>query len=145
VTLYKLLQDQGSIIAGILAVLAGLVAYCAGRQQVRAVEDQTEAVRNQNEELKRSERRRLARETLIAIRLFDGILATVAHNIDAIPEFGNDSRELGLNGTNGIRRKLAALMLDPVIDQLGNLNREFIDAISCFALKSITSEPRPGA
>jgi hypothetical protein len=54
-TLYKLLQDQGSVIAGILALFAGLAAYCAGRQQA-------EAVRDQNRELKRSGYRRLAHD-----------------------------------------------------------------------------------
>jgi hypothetical protein len=77
-TLYKLLQDQGSVIAGMLALFAGLAAYWAGRQQA-------EAVRDQNRELKRSEPRRMARETLIAARLFDGILASVARSIDGIP------------------------------------------------------------
>jgi hypothetical protein len=51
----KLLYDWQSLLAGVLALIAGFAAYCAGRRQARAVEQQ-------NCELKRAEKRRLARE-----------------------------------------------------------------------------------
>src|SRR3974390_1014707 len=43
-TFYKLLQDQGSAIAGILAVLAGWLAYSAGRRQALPLSRNSRAV-----------------------------------------------------------------------------------------------------
>jgi hypothetical protein len=133
-TWYKLLVDQASIIAGILALLAGILAYRAGRRQAKAAEDQTAAVKKQNCQLMRSERRRLASETLIAARLFRGILATVAHNLEAMQGFSTDQRELGMAGTNSIRCSLPALVLDSLLDQLGKLEPETVDY--CFLLRT---------
>ncbi len=76
--LYTFFQDQGNIVAGLLALLAGIVAYIgawqAAKMQVRAVNEQTEILRRQNSELRTENLRRLARESLIAIRVFSGVL-----------------------------------------------------------------------
>jgi hypothetical protein len=37
--LYEFFRDQGSIIAGILALLAGISAYWIGKKQISAVRD----------------------------------------------------------------------------------------------------------
>ena len=91
-TFYKLLKEQGSVLAGILALLAGLAAYCAGRRQAKAVEAQ-------NRGLKQSERCRLSRETLIAIGLIDGLLADALRNVDAIPTFGDGQEQRNVSTT----------------------------------------------
>jgi hypothetical protein len=73
----KLLYDWQSLLAGVLAVIAGIAAYCAGRRQARAVEEQ-------NSELKRAEKRRLAREELIAVRLLEGGIARTEDDTNRI-------------------------------------------------------------
>ena len=120
-TFYKLLNDQGSILAGILALFAGLAAYYAGRQQAKAV-------REQNRELRQSEIRRLARDVLTAARLVDGILNSVEHSIEAIPPFRGDQQQLGNETARNLRERLAALVLDPVMAQLGRLSQKNIEA-----------------
>jgi hypothetical protein len=91
-----------------------------GRQQVEAVE-------KQNFQLRVSERRRLARDGLVAARLFDGIILNVARDIEAIDTFGNDpNNTVGDSETNRIRQKLKAPPLYEIIEQLGKLNREAI-------------------
>jgi hypothetical protein len=66
--------------------------------------------------------------------MFDGILATVEHNITDIPSVGTDDRILGHDVTENFRNRLAPLMLDSLIAQLGKLNREIID--KCFLLRA---------
>jgi hypothetical protein len=68
------LFDWQPLLVGVLALAAGVAAYCAGLRQARAVEEQ-------NRELKRNERRQLAREGIVATRLIDGILAKIEHEI----------------------------------------------------------------
>jgi hypothetical protein len=59
-----------SLIAGLLALLAGVLAFLIGRRQV--------------EWLQRSEKRHLARETLIATRLIDSVLARIQDEIKCV-------------------------------------------------------------
>jgi hypothetical protein len=86
--LYDLFRDQGSIVAGVLALVAGILAYRGARQaaemQVSALNAQTEAVRQQNTELKNENRRKLAREGIISIRLLGGVLSRVTEDISRL-------------------------------------------------------------
>jgi hypothetical protein len=79
--IYEFLKDQGSIIAGLLALLAGVVAYYGSRKaadlQVKAAEKQTDILREQNTYLVRENRRKLARDSLVAIRLVIGALERI--------------------------------------------------------------------
>ena len=119
---YEFLRDQGSFIGGLLALVAGLLLYCVGRQQVRAAKTQIL-------QLKRDRLRNFARESLIAGRLLDGILETVAHNIDSVDKFGNDlSNVIGLDTTNKIREALKQPPLYQVMEYLGQFNIEAIGA-----------------
>ena len=72
--LYDFFRDQGSMIAGLLALLAGVLAYGGSLQQVRVV-------REQNTELKSEARRNRAREGIIAVRLLDGVLSRLLLNV----------------------------------------------------------------
>src|ERR1700689_1215417 len=86
--LYEFFRDQGSIIAGLLALAAGIIAYRGARQaaemQVRAVNKQTEALIHQNTFLKIENVRKLARESLISVRLIEGILSEIKDDIDRL-------------------------------------------------------------
>ena len=73
-SIYDVLRDQGSIIGGALAFVAGLLVYRAGNAQAKAVE-------RQNDQLKLSDRRRLARTSLIAARMIDGVLSGMQDDI----------------------------------------------------------------
>jgi hypothetical protein len=60
--LYDFFRDQGSIVAGLLALVAGVLAFKgamrAAEKQVAALNTQTEALRQQNSDLKTERRRR---------------------------------------------------------------------------------------
>ena len=76
--LYDLLRDQGSIIAGFLALIAGWIAYRGARraaeQQVAAMNAQTEAVRQQNRDLRNESRRQLAHERIVSVTLLSSVV-----------------------------------------------------------------------
>jgi hypothetical protein len=83
--LYDFLRDQGSIVAGMLALAAGFLAFegamRAAEKQVAAVNTQTEALRQQNSDLQTEGRRRLAREAIIAIKLLGSVLRIVRGDV----------------------------------------------------------------
>src|SRR5215469_7804510 len=83
--LYAFFRDQGSIIAGLLALIAGGLAYRGARtaatMQVQAADKQTAALTEQNQSLKRENARMLARESLISVRLLEGVLGGIADDI----------------------------------------------------------------
>jgi hypothetical protein len=128
-TFYRLLRDQGSILAGVLALFAGVGAYYAGRRQAKAV-------REQNRELRQNESRRLAREVLTAARLVDGMLNGVERSIETIPPFRGDQQQLGDETARNLRTRLAALAVDPMIAPLGRLGQKNIEAyfMLCFQI-----------
>jgi hypothetical protein len=120
----KLLYDWQTLIAGFMALAAGVgavwITRIPARQQVAAANRQTEAVRQQNAELRRSEERELARETLVAARLFGGIIANLMEST---------------KGAHPITVILPDVPVYEVIDHLGKLNRESIDKYFMLANK----------
>lgn len=126
--LYELLKDQGSLIAGLLAFAAGILVYRTGRAQVKAAKEQ-------NADLRRIEKRRLARSSLIAIRLLDGVLSEVGDDINNEIEYVAHSTEVAAkgNGSNvdallasGSRKRVRRLEVGMVWGQLGTLDPEWI-------------------
>jgi hypothetical protein len=123
IPLYEFFRDQGSIIAGILALLAGLVAYRAGKLQARATTQQ-------NIELRTENRRRLAREGIIATRLLEGVLSKIKGDIDRLnklldqPQFFANPNATVPSDWRKLIRKPA---LTTVWDKLGLCERETIN------------------
>jgi hypothetical protein len=74
-TAYQLLKDQGSIVGGLLAFVAGLLVYRSGRAQATAVN-------KQYEEFKETEALRLARSSVVAARMMDGVLAGIEDDLE---------------------------------------------------------------
>ena len=126
-TLYDFLKDQGGLIGGViggfLTLIAGLLAYQAGRQQARAVE-------HQNADFRRSEKRRLARESLVSQRILDGILAGIIADLEVEINFiGN-----GIQGQNvdaavlkASRKKIRKPDLAIAVQYLGACDVEWIN------------------
>jgi hypothetical protein len=118
---WKVLYDWQSLLAGVLALIAGIAAYCAGRRQARAVEQQ-------NSELKRAENRRLAREELIAVRLFEADLARIEEDTTRItntlnhPQYDNPQASVPAN----YRRMIHKPDITVVWDKLGLCDPETI-------------------
>lgn len=119
--LYGILKDQGSIIAGFLALGAGWLAYSAGLAQAKAVD-------RQNEELKRTERRRLARSVIVAARLMDGVLSGIKESVDReILRVGNSAADpLTIEMAVTFWKRIHKPDLSMVWDQLGILDQEII-------------------
>lgn len=118
---YQFFQDQGGSIGGVLAFIAGVLVYYVGRRQAKAVEDQ-------NHQLRREKRRELARNSLIAGRLLDGILESVAVNIQHIGPFSTDPGSMILeNETNQIRQALKPPPLYQIMQYLGQCNTQAIE------------------
>jgi hypothetical protein len=82
---YDFLKDQGSLIAGMLALVASFLLYWGGRSsaeaQVAVLKEQTNILREQNEYLIRENRRHLARSSLSAIRLVIGVLGNIKDGV----------------------------------------------------------------
>jgi hypothetical protein len=82
---YDFLKDQGSLIAGLLALVASFLLYWGGRSsagaEVSALKEQTNILREQNAYLVKENRRKLARESLISIRLIIGALSKIKDDV----------------------------------------------------------------
>jgi hypothetical protein len=76
---YEFFRDQGSIIAGLLALLAGVLAYWAGRSQATETREQSNYMKSTAAE---SDRR--AREDLLAS--FDREAGRIAMLVNRRPE-----------------------------------------------------------
>jgi hypothetical protein len=86
--LYDFCRDQGSIIAGLMALATGFIAFKgamrAAMQQVAAVNAQTEAVRQQNRDLRSEGRRRLAQNGVVAVKLLGSVLEIIRTGVDKL-------------------------------------------------------------
>ena len=122
VGVFKYLYDWQSFIAGLFALIAGVVAYAAGLRQARAVEQQ-------NRELKIAERRRLAREQIVAIRLLNGALATIESGLTHVEGFLEQPRYLPGSAIvpEGWRELVRKPPLDVVWPHLGVCGFEVVD------------------
>jgi hypothetical protein len=116
--LYVFFRDEGSIIAGVIALAAGYIAYAgatrAAKIQVDAMTVQTEALKQQNSELKIENRRRLAREEIVAVRLLLGVVKRI----------GNDCKNPKLIESPGLKAKPP---LSVVWNHLGVCDQEIIE------------------
>jgi hypothetical protein len=99
--LYDFFRDQGSIVAGLLALVAGVLAFKgamrAAEKQVAAVNTQTEALRRQNSDLKTESRRRLAREAITAIKLLGSVLRIVRGDVAKVKKLVEQPQYFGPN------------------------------------------------
>jgi len=99
--MYDFCRDQGSIIAGLLALLAGYIAFKgamrAAKQQVAAVNAQTEAVRQQNRDLRNEGRRRLAQNGIVAVKLLGSVLEIIRTDVDNLKKLLNQPEYFGTN------------------------------------------------
>jgi hypothetical protein len=91
---YEFFRDQGSIIAGVLALIAGILAYRAGcvqatetRQaaitQVAAAHEQTKAAERQTAVTREIERRRIAREGYAFHAMLEAAMGAVIEDVQA--------------------------------------------------------------
>ena len=123
----KYLYDWQTIVAGVFALVAGYMAYAAGHEQARLVEQQ-------NTHLQQGDRRRLARSSLVSVRLLDGALAGIEAYINAEVAFiGTTTGITERDGQNVIadhaaasRNRIKIPELSLIWDQLGNMNPEWI-------------------
>ena len=110
--LYEFLRDQGSLIAGVLALIAGFLAYRAGvaqakatmaaadreiaanKEAISAAQEQTRVAQGQIAVTLRLERRRAAQETCGFLATLEAAMGTVLEDIEA-------SREIFANQAEG--------------------------------------------
>ena len=109
--LYEFLRDQGSLIAGVLALIAGILAYRAGVTQAKATMDaanreiaankdaisaaqeQTRVAQRQISVTLQQERRRIAQETYGFLATLDAAMGTVLQDVEASRElFANQAQ-----------------------------------------------------
>lgn len=114
--LYEFFRDQGSILAGILALMAGIIAYLGVWQQSR--------------QLKNEVRRQLARESLIATRLLDGVLSRMQQDVVAVKKLLE--QPLYFNNPNAVvpgdwKTLIQKPALSVVWDNLGMCGQSVID------------------
>ena len=99
--LYDFCRDQGSIIAGLLALLAGYIAFKgatrAVERQVAAVNTQTETVRQQNLDLRNEGRRRMAQSGIVAVKLLGSVLEIIRTDVDNLKKLLNQPEYFGTN------------------------------------------------
>jgi hypothetical protein len=107
--------------AGMLALTAGLLAYVVGRQQVDAVE-------KQNHWLRRSERRRMARDGIIATRLIDAMLIRMRDDIAKMRKVLEQDQYRKVNATvpSDFSRLIHKPDISVVWDQLGRCDPDTI-------------------
>ena len=131
--LYDFLRDQGSIVAGLLALAAGFLAFKgamrAAEKQVAAVNAQTEALRQQNSDLKTESRRRLAREAITAIKLLGSVLRIVRGDVAKVKKLVEQPQYFGPNrvAPASARQIIYQLPLDIVWGNLGVCSTEVVD------------------
>jgi hypothetical protein len=124
--LYAFLRDEGSIIAGLLALVAGGIAYAGA---MRAARIQVDELRQQNSELKAENRRTLARDGIIAVRLLSGVVNRIKDDTKKLRELLEQPQYKGPNvSAPGDWRKLIRKPpLEVVWNNLGVCGREIID------------------
>jgi len=124
-------------VAVITVLVTGIVAYTMGIEQARA---------KQNKALKQAERSNLAQETLSIARLIDGVLVTVASNIDAAAKLADTGTKVCDDQI--LRRRLASPPLFSVAAQLDKratgISKTYLllcDKISEFRTETIETSP----
>lgn len=131
--LYDFFRDQGSMIGGLLALAAGILAFTgamrAAAKQVAAVNAQTAALREQNSDLKTENRRRLAREATIAIKLLGSVLLIVRADVAKVRKLLAQGQYFGPNkvAPATVRQIIYQLPLDIVWGNLGVCGTEVVD------------------
>ena len=126
--LYEFLRDQGSLIAGVLALIAGILAYRAGvtqakatmdaadreiaatKEAISAAQEQTRVAQGQIAVTLRLERRRAAQETYGFLAMLEAAMGTVLEDIEASREiFANQaqggSSPVAIEPDNELRRR----------------------------------------
>jgi hypothetical protein len=126
---WKFLFDWQTLIAGFFALIAGGMAYVAGVKQARVVE-------KQNIQLKQSERRQLARTSLIAARLLDGALMGIETDLTVVEDYigsavgicGGAEQYIDAAVVADSLKKIRKPTLELVWDQLGVLEPGSIES-----------------
>jgi hypothetical protein len=104
-------RDQGSLIAGVLALIAGIIAYRAGvtqakattdaadreitaiKESISAAQEQTRVAQEQIAVTLQLERRRIAKETYAFLATLKAAMGTVLEDVQAAREiFGKESQ-----------------------------------------------------
>ena len=144
--LYEFFRDQGSIIGGLLALAAGLLAFTgamrAAGKQLAAVNVQTEALREQNSDLKTENRRRLAREAIIAIKLLGSVLGIVRSDVAKVTKLLDQPVYFGPDkvAPASIRQLIYQLPLDIVWGTLGVCGTEVVNNYLLLAQSWMSSQ-----
>ena len=131
--LYDFFRDQGSIVAGLLALVAGVLAFRgamrSAEKQVAAVNTQTDALQQQNSDLKTENRRGRAREAIIAIKLLGSVLRIVRGDIAKVKKLVEQPQYFGPNkvAPTSARQIIYQLPLDIVWGNLGVCGTEVVD------------------
>jgi hypothetical protein len=132
-SLYYWCRDQGSLVAGAMALVAGVIAYVGAvhgaKDQAAATNEQTAALRQQNEALKESQRRTLARDGLVAIRMLNSVIDQMQGDIDRVTELLDQPAYSGMNAAapGSWKTLIQKPPLSVVWITLGNCGREVID------------------
>ena len=121
--LYEFFRDQGSLIAGVLALIAGIIAYGAGVTQAKATTDaadreiaatregisaaqkQTRVAQEQIAVTRRVELRRVARETYAFLATLEAAMGTVLEDIEAAREIFGKEAQAGVSGMAYVTRQ----------------------------------------
>jgi hypothetical protein len=118
---YDFFKDQGSLIAGVLALAAGGWAYWAAREQIAAAQQ--------------IERQRIARERLAAVWLMESVLTGLNDDLEqGIMNVGSgvevaqssDGQDVDAALATKIRNRIRKLDMAVVWNQLGHLDPSFI-------------------
>jgi hypothetical protein len=123
--IYDFCRDQGSIIAGLLALAAGYFVFRgttrAADRQVAAAQAQTEALRQQNRDLRDEGRRRQARDGIVATKLLASVLEILRNDVDKLIQLLDQPRYAGTNriAPTNYRQLIYKPPLNIVWDDLG--------------------------
>jgi hypothetical protein len=124
--MYDFLKDQGSIIAGLLALSAGVAAVIV---TWRAGIWQRNALEAQNAELKRQARVNSARQGIVAVRMLTGVIARAEDGIQKLSKVLNqpayDKPDATVPG--GYREMIVRTELAIVWDVLSRCGYEVVD------------------
>jgi hypothetical protein len=123
---YVFCRDQGSIISGILALIAGVVAYGGA---MHAAKIQVAALKEQNAALKGENRRKLARDSIVAIRLLSGVVRGMKDDSKRIRDLLQQPQYMVPNAIapTDWRQSIAKPPLAVVWNSLGLCGREIIE------------------
>jgi hypothetical protein len=126
VTIYDFLKDQGSIIAGLLALGAGIAAVIVTRN---AGLWQKNALEAQNAELKRQARVDLARQGIVAVRMLSGVIARAEDGVQKLSKAVSQPQYQEPHATlpNGYREMIVRTELAIVWNVLSRCGYEVVD------------------